>query len=238
MQVVTWDKRPLKNEYKDFQMTSEIKEETINSRLKSLRKILRVTRSFIYDKYGLSQDTLKSWETDKIITQKGLEKCIKIYRNEGIFVTKEWILTGRGIPPKLSFDFNRYLSQEPCDNQVNDINEELLIIEEVEFFKNLSKNSIVILVKNTDMLPFYEPGDYVGGRFIRNRDIESVIGLNCIIKMDSENLIKRVIRNDKGGINLVITNPTIGSPNEPVIYNFNFNSINIAPICWHRKNFQ
>jgi hypothetical protein len=216
-------------------MESKIKDETINSRLKGLRKILRVTRSFIYNKYGLSQDTLKSWETDKKITPNGLDKCLEIYRNEGISVTKEWVLTGNGPNPKISFDINRYLEEITSNSSLHEINDELLILEEINFFKNLSENSVVIMVKNNDMLPFYQPGDYVGGRFQKDLDIDSIIGFNCIVKHDLSFMIKRIIRNEKLGTNLVITNPSYGSLSDPVIYNYTILPEQVAPICWHRR---
>jgi len=209
---------------------------SVSERLKRLRKTLNLSRSFLSKKYGLSPDTLKSWENNQSnITKKGLEKCIDIYGNEGLLVSQEWLLTGKGLEPKTLLNINQYLKQQESGLEQESINDEILLIQEADFFKSLSKNSVVIMVTNNDMLPFYQPGDYVGGRFNQNKNIESIIGSNCIVKIDSKILIRRLTKNESGGVNLITTNPYYGSLSEPVIYDLEIEPNKIAPILWHRR---
>ena len=58
------------------------------ARLKYIRGLVKVTRTYIHEKYGLPQFTLKSWEnvTTKL-TVTGADRCVEVYREEGLTLT-------------------------------------------------------------------------------------------------------------------------------------------------------
>ena len=64
---------------------------TPGERLKYIReRLVKLSRAEVQNKYGLSQDTLAAWENEKInITEKGIDRCIKMYNAENLIFSKE-----------------------------------------------------------------------------------------------------------------------------------------------------
>ena len=92
-------------------MKIDHKKTTPSERLEYIRKKIRLTRTNIEKRYGLSAATLKFWEKGKL-SEKGLKRCIDIYRKEGVILSKEWIMTGNGLPPKLAINVGKYFASE------------------------------------------------------------------------------------------------------------------------------
>ena len=91
---------------------------TPGERLKHVRALLRVSRAFLENKYGIPEVTLKSWENGTVkLTSSGLKRCVDIYRAEGLIVTEEWMLHGSGLDPTSSATIGQYFS-EPAQTQV------------------------------------------------------------------------------------------------------------------------
>ncbi len=216
---------------------SEVK--TPAERLKYVREnLLKLSRAEIQKKYSLSPDTLAAWENGKIkISEKGINRCIKIYSSENLILSKEWLLTGKGLSPKFSFDLNRYFKTQKIENgTASNIDDTMFLAKELEFFRSLSSNSITGLMSNNDMLPMYSQGDHVGGRLRFGEDIKKCVGKDCIIKTkDGDTYIRRIAKSESGkGFNLVCLNPEWDGNPEPVIFNVEIESA--APIIWHRRN--
>ncbi|MFN7097065.1 MAG: helix-turn-helix transcriptional regulator [Gammaproteobacteria bacterium] len=215
---------------------SELTLATPGQRLKYIRNMLRLTRAYLHEKYNLSTDSLNAWESGKLkLTPKALDRCIKIYNKEGIFVSKNWILTGEGLAPKLSISIANYFQTPTPDSQGNfaDLTDDELILREVDFFKQTTPNAVVMLVSNDEMLPLYEAGDYVGGRFQSSDFIHSCLGKDCIIEtLDGEKYFRRLSAILPNGLcNLSCLNPNDNL--EPVL--FNIKVAMIAPVIWHRR---
>lgn len=208
-----------------------------NERLKHLRELLKLTRAQVYEKYGIPQDSLAAWENGKArVTEKSVDRCLKAYRAEGLIASKEWVLVGEGFDPKFSLDLSRYFKTLSTEMPESEIDDELLKVKELEYFKSLAPNSVVSVVSADDMLPLYASGDYVGGRFKFGKDIENCIGKDCIIKtMDGCNFVRRIAKNSSGtGYNLVALNPQYDGSPEPVLFNVEIECA--APIIWHRRS--
>lgn len=203
-------------------------------RLKHIRKLIRLSRNEIAEKYKISPNTLKFWESAKTdISEKALNECIEIYRAEGMLFNKEWILTGFGIPPTSFIDMgkkiNRQSSVQLIDSNANDF----LLIQEVKFFKDLYIDGTIMIVPNDDMLPFYKAGDYVAGRWLLVEKIDQAISKDCIIQLSSgEKYFRRLVKDGNSHYNITCLNP-MDTRNQPVIYDVEI--ISIAPIIWHRK---
>lgn len=207
-------------------------------RLKYVReKLLKLSRADIHKKYGLSSDTLAAWEYGKIqISEKGIERCIKVYNAENLIVSREWLLTGEGLSPNFSFDLSRYFKTLNTKNTEGKIEDSILLAKEIDFFRSLTQTSITGLVTSDDMLPIYSRGDHVGGRLKYGKEVESCVGKDCIIKTkDGATYIRRIAKNPKiKGYNLVCLNPKWDGNPEPVIFNVEIECA--APIIWHRRS--
>lgn len=210
---------------------------TPGKRLKYIREhLVKLSRAQVQEKHGLSQDTLAAWENEKItITEKGIDRCIKIYNAENLIFSKEWLLTGEGLSPNFSFELNRYFKHSPSEWQEIQVDDHFLLAKEIEYFRSLTSNSITALVSSDDMLPLYSSGDYVGGRLKSKKELENCIGKDCIIRTkDQAAYIRRLAKGkDKQHFNLVCINPQWKGNAEPVIFNVEIESA--APIIWHRR---
>jgi len=210
---------------------------TPGERLLQVRGLLRISRSYIQEKYGLSPDTLRSWEGNKVrLTDKAVKRCLKIYRNEGVVISDNWLLTGEGLDPKLGLNLGRYYREIQLPDKGAELyTEDVRIAREANYFKKINSEAITMQVSNEDMLPFYAPGDSIGGRIKRGKSIEECIGKDCIIKTQEGALFFRRVskHNALGGYNLACLNPSWGGTPEPVLYNILVDYA--APIVWHRR---
>lgn len=223
----------------DITDLSQLSLDTPAQRLKYIRNMLRLSRPYLHEKYNLSADSLNAWESGKIkLTEKALDRCITIYNKEGAFVSKNWILTGEGLTPKLSISIANYFQTPTPESLMNNtsLTDEELALQEIEFFKQSSPNATVLLVSSDDMLPLYGAGDYVGGRFRSSEFIRSCLGKDCIIETEEgEKYFRRLSAILPNGLcNLSCLNPNDNL--EPVL--FNVKVVMIAPVVWHRRQDQ
>lgn len=210
---------------------------TPGQRLQYIRSLVRVSRAYLEKTYGLSAETLKVWEYDKTsLTENGLKRCMDIYRTEGVLVARNWILTGEGLAPKLAINVNRIFEDIAEEQAGKPLDDEMLMLKEADYFKNLSPQSVIMLVTTEEMLPFYAPGDYVGGRFKSKKQLEEAIGKDCIVQTkQGDRFFRRLVKNTTNdGYNLVCLNPAWGGSLEPVLYDINIEWA--APVIWHRRS--
>ena len=200
-------------------------------RLKHLRNLARRTRTYIEDNYNLPEITLRTWENEsKRLTKEGAERCIEIYRQEGVIVTVDWLLEGIGMSPVTVGTLHE--RSEIFDTDINENDEELCMLRDADVFKKTYKNAFVLVVSNNEMRPYYKPGDYVGGRWFKGQSIEKAINKDCIISLkDGTHYFRRLIKSPTGTYNLTCLNPEEDTA-EPVMYNVEIESA--APIIWHR----
>jgi hypothetical protein len=222
-------------------------------RLKQVRITLRLRRNHIEKKYNIPTATLKAWENALTgITEKGLKRCIDVYRQEGMLLTREWILEGTGLSPRVSLDMRKYLASDlrysRCrtdgisaegliggDVGNNMVDEATRILHEAAFFKESYHNSVVLAVTNDDMDPMYQIGDFVGGVFRYGKSISSVNKYDCIVRLVSgELLLRRLFRSSDGGYNLSCINPAPSSSGMPIIFGAEIECA--APVIWHRRH--
>lgn len=204
-------------------------------RLKHLRKISRLSRSQISQKYGISANTLKSWENaTQNLSDRVINQCVDIYRDQGILFSHEWLAQGTGFSPKSFEETIKRPIPLPSESHFQiDNQEELHILKEISFFKELYPDAAVMIVSNNDMFPFYKGGDYVCGRWISYEQIFKAINHDCIIQLtNGTKYFRRLVQDNNGFLNIACLNPT-GVRYEPVLYNVNIERA--APVIWHRK---
>lgn len=189
---------------------------TPHSRLRFLRSLTGLTRSAIELKYNLPEITLKKWETGKLLlSAKAITKCITIYRNEGITVTENWLLTGTGIPPNL---------------YPNDYVQSFSYGKDIDYFKQQYPNCIICSISSEEMLPKYKPKDIVIG-FITEREIAIYHNLDCIIQMkNGDILLRKLLIAENSKPYLMCTNPL---PNQNAILTDASIDI-VTPVRWHQ----
>lgn len=208
----------------------------IGKRLRCIREHLGLTRLEIQNKYALSSETLKSWESGKIgLTAKGLDRCLEIYRNEKIVLSREWVINGTGLDPRLRAEIAKIPIESKGKAASATLGDFDLALKEVTFFRSLSPESVVMQVSDDDMQPYYGPGDYVGGRYETGiKNWNEALGKDCIILAESgEVYIRRLARNHRNEFVLTLHNPNWGGAYEPVITGVKI--AKIAPIIWHRR---
>ncbi|KTD08531.1 hypothetical protein [Legionella jamestowniensis] len=205
---------------------------TPGQRLKHIRSVLRLSRAYLQEKYGLPEVTLKSWENGTTkLTSTGAQRCVEAYRNEGIIVSEEWILEGVGLDPKSTITVSHYFAT-PTNQDLPIEDEEISMVKDANLFKESHSNAVIMIVSNADMRPFYLPGDYIGGR-LRNLDkIETAVNKDCIVYLrNGEKFFRRLVKDTLGYYNLTCLNPS-ETTSEPVLYNVEIESV--APVIWHR----
>ncbi len=206
---------------------------TSGERLKFVRSLLRISRSYLQEKYGLPEATLKSWENGTTkITLAGATRCVEVYRKEGLIINEDWIIEGIGLDPKKIAVVSNYFSFPSKQMFAEEDDDEISMIKDANAFKQNHSNAVVMIVSNEDMRPFYWPGSYVGGRLYSGIDIVKGLNKDCIIYLkNGERFFRRLIRNKISKYNLTCLNPNENSP-EPVLYNVEIESV--APVIWHR----
>lgn len=224
----------------------------VAERLRMLRDMARLKRNEIEAQYGLPEATLKLWESGRaILTDKGIQRCIDTYRKAGIVLTREWLLEGKGLPPKISVMLGQYFASEqqyplrPSQSAVLQVKEldhapaylrddNMAMLQEANYFKELYADAVIYMVADDDMSPVYQPGDYVGGRFRYGSDIAKVVKKDCIVRLKNQKqlLLRRVFKSPKGkGYNLACINP-MPTAEVPILFNVEIEAA--APVIWHR----
>lgn len=205
---------------------------TPGNRLKYIRSILRVSRSYMQEKYSLPEVTLKSWENGTTkLTQSGVQRCVEAYRNEGLIVSEDWVMEGIGLDPKSTVTVSHYFAT-PTKQEISFEDDELAMVRDANFFKESHPNTVVMLVSNDDMRPFYLPGDYIGGKMRYGDKIELSVNKDCIIYLkNGERYFRRLIKSISGNYNLTCLNPNETTA-EPVLFNVDIEGV--APVIWHR----
>ncbi|HVV67417.1 MAG TPA: helix-turn-helix transcriptional regulator [Gammaproteobacteria bacterium] len=203
-------------------------------RIEKIRKMLiGHTRKEFAENTGISENTIKLWETPPAgrsgITQKGAKKFVDVIKKLGVTCTVDWIMTGKGHPPS-SLAIQEHLTYKPTAITWD---EEESILRDIEAFKSNNRNPIVVLVTDGSVLPIYFYGDYVGGSKRFDDDIDRLVGSICIVELENETIIRRIsekhpkrkylltaVNEDKSVSNPTITNAAI---------------VSAAKIIWHRS---
>lgn len=184
-----------------------------HTRLRFIRSLTGLSRLAIEEKYQLPEVTLKKWETGKMaISDKGIDKCIEIYKQENISATSEWIKNGTGpLPAFMSF----------VESQDSDI----------QYFKSTYSNLLIYQITNDEMAPKYNMGETVLGIIAENKEPEFFNNLDCLVQLEGEEIIfRKVAIHNQNRINLICTNNS--SKNNFIL--FDVNPVAIAPVLWHK----
>ena len=161
------------------------KTDNINERIRLLREYIRVPRSYFEIKYQLSKETLKKWETNSYkINNNSINKIIKIFKNEGVIVPKEWLECGIGHIPMMIPNYDQTLTTEDKSFLISkNIPEELKTSKEIEIILKFYNNTIHLFINDESMQPVYPMDCCVIGIKKSGKYIEEVKSKDCIIKI-------------------------------------------------------
>ena len=215
-------------------------------RVKMVRTLSGLTRQELYEKVHISPSTMNTWETGRVeLTEIGAERISEAFSKIGIVCTKEWLLHGRGAPPrmmnsaerKIFVDYEEYAKlYEP---QFDLCNISRPIIEqkqvrphpkipddmeaELQFFTRIHANSLFHVVKENFMNSRYRVGDCVAGIIGKP---ENLIGQVVIIKQKTgETILAKLIGYNDGKCELFYDMKSLHSFVEYV---------EISNVIWHR----
>ncbi|BBH54378.1 hypothetical protein [Fluviispira sanaruensis] len=206
----------------------------IGERIKWSRKILGLNREYLCEKYDVSINTFGSWErSEKKISDQAVNTCLNILKQEGLKITKEWLLTGIGSNPNIDYAQKMFEKESFIEIEQAISPSEAINIEKKFFLKN-NENSVLIRNIGNEMSPYYEPDEWIGGIKKDRNKIELLNGLDCIVQIFGKKnpIFKRLIFTDNNEINLHILNP-FTDIKPPII--FNVKLVWAAPVIWRRK---
>ncbi len=198
---------------------------TSGGRIKLARNMLGLSRKELEDRFSISVNTLQAWESDKInLTDKGANKLTEAFINGGLLCDKSWLLTGKGKAPILV---------QGIVTLPNEMSEDIRILREIEAFKAINPDPIVVIISDNGMEPIYAIGDFVGGNKRTDAKIENIVGENCIVEtFQGDTLVRRLLKGSKSQVyNLACIN--IGSDQQPIITDIKLRFA--ARIVLHRK---
>lgn len=202
-------------------------------RLKLARNMAGLTREELEQKYGISASTIQSWEAAKAggLTEKGANRAISVFRQEGIWCTIDWLLNGLGAPPQASSTYFHGVQEETTHSSISD---DQAIQQELTKFRVLHTEVLELIIADDAMLPYYQIGDHVMGKPKQGDDIQSLVGSDCIVEtVEGEILLRRLRVGMHSGIyTLFCTNPDT-EVLHPTMYNQKLKSA--AAVLWKRR---
>ncbi|MBT4879958.1 MAG: hypothetical protein HOI80_03385 [Alphaproteobacteria bacterium] len=218
---------------------TELEFEQRADRLRLARRLSGITLNDIPDTFGISKHTYYAWELGRNpIKDKIAKRIVTMLKEAKVFCTVEWLLSGKGISPRPIEEIESVIDSSVdsiVNNDLKHLQKEVGVMTEVRTFQKANKDADIRLVSDDAMLPFYAPGDYVGGIRKSGNDLsEAALNNNCIVETeDGATYVRRVTKGRKNGtFNLSCINPTTKLP-EYTIFSVNLKSA--APILWHRK---
>ena len=211
-------------------------------RLKSLRKMTRLSRNIFSSRYGIPSGTLQNWESARFggLTEKGAKIILSAIKAEGIHCNFEWLMYGIGSNPQLTDKLFENIHththiNETSNNQETHANTQIAAItQELLVFRKLNPNAVDFVVRDNGMDPLFTPGEYVAGCRRYQENISTAIGQNCIIQAASGEMLLRHLRQGSALdlYTLLCINP-LGQVEHPVIYNIKLTYA--APVIWARR---
>lgn len=205
----------------------------VSKRIKMARLQLGLTRKQFSSCSNIPPPTLQAWETGRYsMTEKGLSRYIRALKLAGLNCSPSWLLYGKLPAPYL-------LQNQPNENNnettlTKQMNAQENVFKEIHFFETLYDNSIVMLVQDETMQPFFNVGDYVGGLKTKQLPANYTSNTPCIVKLINNDILIRYVQytNKKNSYNLFISNihfPIIA----PVLYAQTVEYF--AAVTWHRR---
>ena len=213
-------------------------------RLKSIRQSLRLSRQAFADKFTVSIYTLQNWETNKNggLTEARAHDIIKLLKCAGVRCAFEWLMYGTPPAPVFSDPILGEISleclHEDLEPRIAENDELRHIAIELNLLRSHYPNQVMdMIVADDGMESIYRLGEYVAGIKHTGKEVEKLIGSNCIVVTDQNEQLLRQIRvgGMSGYYNLVCANAETMVA-KPFLYDVVIKMA--APILWTRKKIE
>ncbi|AIL13422.1 hypothetical protein IM40_07825 [Candidatus Paracaedimonas acanthamoebae] len=161
------------------------------ARLRQVRNLTNLARTVFASKYKLSTNSLSAWENGTSPFSEEVAKHLAdIFRKEGIKVSSHWIMTGEGPKPKA---LASRLIQGTDSLGIAISDEEELFWRATSSFKEFYKDCLVLIMHDDTALPFYRPGDHIGGKIITEDKILFIEDEPLIVELENGTIMLRYI---------------------------------------------
>lgn len=234
-------KSPTTNDGKALKKMDPIRE-AITRRAKSTLKMGVSMREF-ERKTGIPYATLQHWtDVNKNgLPETSIDEFINALKICGIACSHEWMMYGKGDQPRLA---ERRLTLTGKDNESrkrpkkhrSDESQIARIAEELKMFLQWDKDAIEYVVPDDALEPRFIQGEIVAGIRHYKKDIEKLIGQDCIVTTEKNDIYLRTIRkgNLPGHFHLVHTNLHTATP-QPFFLDVKI--VSAAPVIWARRKY-
>lgn len=196
-------------------------------RILVLRTMTGQSRS-AFERYGIARGTLQNWETARFggLTATGAEKLSRAAAAEGIDCAASWLMHGVGYPPQ-------FVATQKASQQVSYANDEVFL-QELMHFRGHYPQAVHHVISDESMLPQYAKGDFVAGVRRFTSDIDTVIGMSCIVHVVGYGtMVRRVMLGDIPTRYHLIANNHLVTGKHPML--FNVELMSAAPVIWWRR---
>jgi transcriptional regulator with XRE-family HTH domain len=198
-------------------------------RLKYLRELTELSREKFAKIAGCGKSTLQFWEEGKAngFPEEQAEHFISLFKKAGIVCSIDWLLSNIGMTPILAKDFvNR---DQPAQENLL-INDK--VIKEAEAFHIRHEKAISLIMADDSMLPFYYPGDLIGGQKHYGEGINALLHQRCIIELPNAELVCRILKSSSKNDRYDLIGTNISSTAKNFIY-FEVKVLSAASVIWH-----
>lgn len=160
-------------------------------RLKHARSLTGFARTVFCKKHNMSSNTMAAWENGTTyFSEEAAKKVAKYLHQDGIEVSPEWILEGKGSEP-FTLDMRGIHNTPFIRSSVAD--EEEFIWRATTSFKEFYKDCLVLIMVDDTALPFFRPGDHIGGKIIPLDQLPFIEDEPLIVELESGSLMFRYV---------------------------------------------
>ncbi len=144
--------------------TENHEQKKIGQRIKSARVLTGLNQEEFAREQGFNYTSLRNWEFGRVSPRlEAVNKLVESFKNFGVFVYPEWILSGVGEGPALT-NSEHPITQIPNNN--------LLIKTFRKFVDDSGGKSIIVTVNNDEMRPLFNIGDTICGLAITIHELQ------------------------------------------------------------------
>lgn len=198
---------------------------TQGEKIKYLRRLCGLSRRDFFDKYQISESTLRSWELDiSPISDRLMKKFLDALSHEGLSISPSWIRTEAHV-------------EAPVKNDPSPLNlREKTAEDEARFFLSSGANRVVKQVRTSCNLPYFREGDLVGGEICSADRSDLILENFCLGQLHSsqEWSLYLVKPSEKQGCFTLLHAKSFENPSGcRVLYDATIEKI--APVIWYRR---
>lgn len=177
-----------------MQQKSDLNLKDIGARFRSVRSLVNINRKTFCERHEINRYTMQSWENGLHISKgKNIEKFIEALSKEGILCNEDWLLYGRGDPPKTLGEINQSPKNfaPEVSKEITGLNFDLEIAKNIkDLYEKRQGEALIYRLLDDHMAPKFYQGDLVIG--IRNSSNPLIIHQkDCVIDLGLDRLLVR-----------------------------------------------